>query len=144
MAAAKSRNGGARGKASRAGAGKRAPPEASLAGALAEAAWAEADAALAQALVDLDEAAAAVSEAAGAEALALVAQSLSRVARKRGLTRVGALGAVEPYDPQLHDLNSPVAQAAKTVRIEARGVARGDQLLAKPRVGPVRGKKKRP
>ena len=146
MAAAKSKTRRAQGGASsrKAGAAKQAPPEASLAGALAEAAWAEADVALAQALVDLDEAAAAISEAAGAEALALVAQSLSRAARKRGLTRVGALGAAEPYDPQRHDLNSPVAQAPKTVRIEARGVARGDQLLAKPRVGPVRGKKKRP
>lgn len=145
MAAAKAKTSRARrASGSKAGAGKGAPPETSLADALGEAAWAEADAALAQALVDLDEAAAAVSEAAGAEALALVAQSLSRAARKRGLTRVGALGAVEPYDPQRHDLNSPVAPPAKTVRIVARGVARGDQLLAKPRVGPVRGKKKRP
>jgi hypothetical protein len=145
MAAAKSKTRRAQsGSARKAGAAKQPPQEAVLADALAEAAWAEADAALAQALVDLDEAAAAVSEAAGAEALALVAQSLSRAARKRGLTRVGALGAAEPYDPQRHDLNSPVAQAPKTVRIEARGVARGDQLLAKPRVGPVRGKKKRP
>lgn len=142
MAGAKSKSTRTRGRTSapKADAG----PGPSLAGALAEAAWAEADAALAQALVDLDEAAVAVSGTAGAEALALVAQSLARAARKRGLTRVGALGAAEPYDPQRHDLNSPVAQAPKTVRIEARGVARGDQLLAKPRVGPVRGKKQRP
>ncbi len=145
MAAAKSKTRRPRGEASSssgASVGKRAaPPETSLADALAEAAWAEADAALAQALVDLDEAAAAVSEPAGVDALALLAQSLSRAARKRGLTRVGVLGAAELYDPQRHDLNFSVAKAPKTVRIEARGVARGDRLLANPRVGPVRGKK---
>lgn len=141
MAAAKSKT-RRPGPLSRAGTGRPPARDASLAGALAEAAWAEADTALAQALVELDEAEAAVAEPAGVEALALLAQSLSRAARKRGLTRIGALGAVEPYDRRRHELNAPVARAPKTVRIEARGVARGDEVLARPRVGPVRGKKR--
>jgi hypothetical protein len=141
MAATKSKGRRPKGGASSSGADK-PPPQASLAGALAEAAWAEADLALARALVELDEAQAAVTEAAGVEALALLGQSLSRAARKRGLTRIGALGAVEAYDRRRHDLNAPVARAPKTVRIEARGVGRGDEVLAKPRVGPVRGKKR--
>jgi hypothetical protein len=141
MAAAKSKTRRPKGRASRSG-GKRVGPDASLARALAAAAWEEADAALAQALVDLDEAEGAASDAARAVALALLAQSLSRAARKRGLTRVGALGASEPFDPQRHELTTPVAKAPKTVRIEARGVARGGEVLAKPRVGPMRGKKR--
>ena len=121
---------------------KRAAQGVSLADALAEAAWAEADAALAQALIELDH----IETAAGAEArrdaLDLLAQSLSRAARKRGLTRVGALGGLEDYDPQRHELSPPVAKAPKKVRIQARGVARGDLVLARPRVGPVRRKKR--
>ena len=120
---------------------KRAAQDVSLSGALAEAAWAEADAALAQALVDLDEAQSADDAAGREEALELLAQSLSRAARRRGLKRTGALGAIEPYDPRRHELCAPVAKAPKTVRIETQGVARGDQVLAKPRVGPVRRKK---
>jgi len=142
MAAAKSKS--RRPKApKKSAARKRAAQDVSLSGALAEAAWAEADAALAQALVDLDEAQAAADDAGREEALALLAQSLSRAARKRGLKRTGALGAVEPYDPLRHELSAPVAKAPKTVRIETQGVARGDRTLARPRVGPV-GRKKRP
>src|SRR5688572_16367617 len=111
----------AKAKTRRPGAGTAKPArEASLASALAEAAWAEADAAMAQALVELDEAEAAVTEEAGVEALALLAQSLARAARKRGLTRIGARGAIEPYDPRRHELNAPVARPPKAVRIEAR------------------------
>ncbi len=121
---------------------KRAASGLSLSTALAEAAWAEADKALAQALADLDEARTATETAARDGALALLEQSLARAARKRGLTRIGAIGAHESYDAMRHDLVAPVAKAPKTVRIEARGVARGAEILAKPRVGPV-GRKKR-
>jgi hypothetical protein len=108
---------------------------------LAQAAWAEADAALAAALADLDEAAGARG-AAREEAMAMLTQSLARAARKRGLSRIGALGAAEPFDPARHDLTCAVAKLPETVRIEARGVARGEVLLVKPRVGPVRRKKR--
>jgi hypothetical protein len=118
---------------------KRAAP---LASALAEAAWMEADLALAEALADLDELVTADS-AQRVDALAVLAQSLSRAARKRGLTRIGALDAREPYDASVHDLRQLVAKKPKTVRIQARGVARGGQVLVKPRVGAVRTKARR-
>ncbi|QGZ94067.1 hypothetical protein [Terricaulis silvestris] len=113
-----------------------------MATALAEAAWAEADVALAEALADLDELISADS-AQRADALAVLAQSLSRAARKRGLTRIGALDAREPYDAAVHDLRQIVAKKPKTVRIQARGVARGGQVLVKPRVGAIRAKARR-
>jgi hypothetical protein len=113
-----------------------------MAGALAEAAWAEADAALAQALADLDEMTSATSEAAREDMLAMLAQSLSRAARKRGLTRVGTVGDRESYDPKRHDLVDSGAKMPKTVRIRARGVARGADVLVKPRAGPL-GRRKR-
>jgi hypothetical protein len=122
---------------------KRAATGVSLAGALAEAAWREADEALASALADLDEVETSADEVARAEALVLLSQSLSRAARKRGLARIGALGGRELYDPQRHDLNVVVAKKPKSVHILARGVARGTQVLVKPRVEPV-GRKKRP
>lgn len=113
-----------------------------VANALAEAAWIEADAALAEALADLDELTSA-SDVQREDALAVLMQSLSRAARKRGLTRIGALDAREPYDPSVHDLRNFVAKKPKTVRIQARGVARGSQVLVKPRVGAVRAKARR-
>lgn len=139
MAAAKSKSKSARGasKASRASASK----VSDLSGALAGAAWAEADAALAAALADLDEAIGARG-AMREEALALLAQSLARAARKRGLSRIGALGAEEAFDTARHELARVVAKPPKTVRIEARGVARGEDVLVKPRAGPVRRKKR--
>jgi hypothetical protein len=121
---------------------KRAAQDVSLADALARAAWVEADAALAQALIDFDHVGDAADAAARRDALDLLAQSLSRAARKRGLARIGALGGVETYDPRRHELSAPVAKAPKKVRIEARGVARGDLVLARPRVGPVQRKKR--
>jgi hypothetical protein len=113
-----------------------------VATALAEAAWAEADVALAETLADLDELISADSDQ-RADALVVLAQSLSRAARKRGLTRIGALDAREAYDPTVHDLRQLVAKKPKTVRIQARGVARGIQVLVKPRVGAVRAKARR-
>jgi hypothetical protein len=118
---------------------KRATP---MAAALAEAAWMEADVALAEALADLDELISAGTDQ-RADALAVLAQSLARAARKRGLTRIGALDAREPYDPAVHELRQLVAKKPKTVRIQARGVARGSQVLLKPRVGAVRAKTRR-
>lgn len=112
---------------------KRAAP-AALNNALAEAAWSDADLALAEALAEFDRAEAAVGGGDRGDAMALLGQALSRAARKRGLTRIGALGAREPYDPKLHELAKKPARAPKTVRIEARGVKRGAEVLAKARV----------
>jgi hypothetical protein len=126
----------------RSAARKRARATGPLVDALGEAGWRDADVALAEALADLDE-----LEAADAShrdgALAVLAQSLARAARRRGLTRIGALTAQQPYDPAAHDLRSAVAKMPKTVRIQARGVARGGQVLVKPRVAVVKAKARR-
>jgi len=138
-AAAKARSKApAKGRAKKGAARKRAAPAVSLLSALAEAAWADADTALAQSLADLDEAQNAASVAARADALTMLAQSLGRAARVRGLTRIGLLGARITFDPKRHDLSDTGARKPKTVRVEARGVARGDKILVKPRVGRVR------
>jgi hypothetical protein len=113
---------------------KRAAPSVSLAGALAEAAWAEADLALAEALADLDEAETAANDAARADALAMLSQSLARAARKRGLTRLGALDEPAAFNPDEHDLAAAGAKKPKKVRIAARGVARGGEVLVRARV----------
>jgi len=120
---------------------KRAAP--SLAGALAEAAWVEADQALAEALVESDEVESATSPTQREAAVALMIQALSRAGRKRGLNRIGILGAREPYDPAKHQLMTAVAKKPRTVRIAARGVARGADILLLSRVDPVtRGRRK--
>jgi hypothetical protein len=126
-----------KGRITKSAARKRAARGVSIDSALAEASWIEADAALAQSLADLDEAETATDEAARKDALARLAQSLSRAGRKRGLTRVGELGARVRFDRDVHDLNAAVAKSPKTVCIQARGVARGDEVLEKPRVAPV-------
>jgi hypothetical protein len=132
----------AKGRQEPSAARKRAAQGASLAGALAEAAWAEADVALAQALADCDEAATAPDPASRAEALAVLAQSLARAGRKRGLIRIGELGKSAPFDPDRHDLIAQGAKKPKTVRIAARGVLRGGDVLAAPRVRPTGRKTK--
>ena len=74
-----------------------------------------------------------------ADALAVLAQSLARAARKRGLTRIGALDAREPYDARAsRAARSLSRKSRRRVRIQARGVARGGQMLVKPRVAPWR------
>lgn len=122
-----------------AGSSKRPIPKRSLANALAEAAWSGADIALAEALVELDAALSARRASERQVALALLAQSLSRVGRKRGLTRIGEVGKREPYDPNRHNLDG--AGTAKTIRIAARGVARGGEVLVKPRAVPATRRK---
>lgn len=109
----------------------------SLAGALAEAAWAEADLALAEALSECDALDSAADDDDRRTTLALLAQALGRAARKRGLIRVGALGATIAFDPTAHDLASSVVKTPSTVRIAARGVARGAEVLLRPRVVPA-------
>ena len=121
---------------------KRAAQGISLVGALAEATWTEADAALAQALVEFDEVESAASTTDREDAMARLAQSLTRAARKRGLTRIGELGEIEDYDAARHELNAPVAKTPKSVRIQARGVARGEEILEKPRVTPSERKRR--
>lgn len=122
---------------------KRAAPAVSLNAALAEAAWAEADAALAEALAELDAFEAAETAPARKDAAALLAQALARAGRKRGLSRLGALGDHVIYDAALHDLSAAGSKKPKNVRIEVRGVTRGADVLVKPRVAPVGRKKKR-
>ena len=112
-------------------------PAAPLADKLAEAAWAQADVALAEALADLDELETAQTEAARADALAMLSQSLTRAARRRGLSRVGELGAAETFDPDRHELNGGGARPAKKVLVQARGIARGEKILVLPRVIPL-------
>jgi molecular chaperone GrpE (heat shock protein) len=107
-----------------------------LSDALAEAAWADADAALAEALADLDELEASKGKERAAS-LARMAQSLARAGRKRGLSRIGVAGASEPFDPARHELIAAVAKTPKKVRIAARGVARGGDVLVKARVAPA-------
>jgi hypothetical protein len=142
MPAGKSKTKRPKGQPKASAARQRAARGVSLSGALAEAAWSEADAALAQALVDFDESQSAEDEAARDDALARLAQSLSRAARKRGLARIGELDTQEPYDANRHDLNAVVAKAPKKVRIQARGVSRGGDVLEKPRVAPVERKRR--
>lgn len=111
---------------------------ATLADKLGDAAWAQADAAFAEALVNLDELESAADDAARADALALLAQAMARAARRRGLTRLGTLGAREAFDPDRHDAG--VSKTPKMVVITARGVARGEDVLLRPRAAPVRRK----
>ncbi|MEZ5957153.1 MAG: hypothetical protein R3C27_08100 [Hyphomonadaceae bacterium] len=113
-----------------------------LTDALAEAAWSEADVALAQALADFDEAETAQKKGARQDALERLGQALSRAARKRGLSRVGGLDERVAFDADVHDLNATVAKTPKSVRIQARGVARGGEVLIKPRVAPLEKKKR--
>lgn len=114
----------------------------SLTHALAAAAWAEADDALAEALIEFDALEQAADEDGRAASLAMLAQALNRAARRRGLTRIGRLGAREPFDAAKHELAAP-NKAPKLVRVTARGVARGAEVLRRPRVGPLRRKKVR-
>jgi|GEM_PF-1511226 len=127
-----------RGTSKKGAARKRAASGVSLPGALAEAAWVEADHALAEALAASDEAEAAKTDQDRDDALALLTQALTRAARKRGLSRIGQMGAREPYDPKRHDLDDGGARAPKTVRVSARGVSRGGETLVKPRVKRLR------
>lgn len=121
---------------------QRAAQAVSLPDALAEAAWSQADAALAQALADYDEAATAKGKSARNDALERLGQSLAQAARKRGLARSGKLAAKVAFDPGQHDLDATVVKPPKNVRIRARGVTRGDEVLAKPRVAPAKQKKR--
>lgn len=109
----------------------------SLEAALAEAAWAEADLALAEALVEYDALTAAAKPSERKAALALLGQALGRVARKRGLSRLGDLGKRERYNRGGHDLAVSVVKTPRSVTIKARGVARGNEVLRRPRVSPI-------
>lgn len=130
------------GTAKKSAARQRAAQGVSLTDALAEAAWSEADAALAQALADFDEAETAERKSARKDALERLGQSLARAARKRGLSRIGDLDQRVDFSAEEHDLNAAVAKTPKSVRIQARGVARGDEVLVKPRVSPAEKKKR--
>jgi hypothetical protein len=131
-----------RSKRSKSGAASEPAASSPLSGALAEAAWAEADSALAHALADFDEAETAKTKRARADALEMLGQSLARAARKRGLSRVGELGAREAFDPTQHDLVGSGVKKPKRVRIAARGVARGAEVIVQPRVRSKPRKKK--
>ncbi|MEZ5960084.1 MAG: hypothetical protein R3C30_06600 [Hyphomonadaceae bacterium] len=116
---------------------KRAAQGVSLTDALAEAAWSEADIALAQALADFDEIETAQKKGARKDAFERLGQALSRASRKRGLSRLGDLDDEVEFDAEAHDLNAAVAKTPKSVRIQARGVTRGGEVLIKPRVTPA-------
>lgn len=127
------------GRPKKSAAPKRAAPRTSLSDALGQAAWVEADLALAEALALCDEVVSgAMNDEHNAALLDLLSQSLARAARKRGLTRLGVLGAKEALDRKRHDFTNPPKRTPKTVRIVARGVARAGETLVKTRVGPVR------
>lgn len=115
---------------------KRAASGVQLNDALAGAAWAEADRSLAEALALCDEA---LQSEGGARDLALemLGQALTIAGRKRGLSRLGELGGREAFDPDRHEFIKPTKKPPKSVRIVARGVARGGEMLTKARVGPV-------
>jgi hypothetical protein len=130
------------GKTKKNAARKPARRSADLAAALAEAAWEEADAALAEALVEFDAFQEAATRRAKADASTLLGQALSRAARRRGLLRVGKAGAVEPFDRARHAAVEPQRRAPKTVRILIPGVARGNEVLAKARVGGARARRR--
>lgn len=116
---------------------------------MAEAAWAQADRALAQALRD----AAMVEQAVrplkrGAprakvqpveDGLLILSQSLSRAARARGLKMFGAVGAVVPFDPRLHEAPAR-AREPKLVRITTPGVTRASDVVMKAVVTPSRAR----
>lgn len=119
---------------------KKTPAARSLTDALGEAAWAEADRALAEAIVEAQVLGGAKNAEAREVALALLEQALSRAARKRGLTRVGEVGAREAYNAKRHELTRPLARAPKHVRIVASGMARGAAVLVKARVVAVRSR----
>ena len=119
---------------------KRSASVAVLANALAEAAWAEADIALAQALAAFDELE--TPKGGGADAVDLMGQALARAARRRGLVRLGAAGAVEAFDPQRHQLAKAPARPPGAVRIMVRGVSRGGEVLVKARVTLTRAAKR--
>jgi hypothetical protein len=115
---------------------KRAASGVQLNDALATAAWTQADRALAEALALYDEA----LQAEGAArdlALEMLGQSLTAAGRKRGLSRLGELGGREAFDPDRHEFIKPPKKTPKSVRIVARGVVRGAEMLTKARVGPV-------
>jgi hypothetical protein len=75
------------------------------------------------------------------EAVAMLEQALTRAARRRGLSRFGGVGATEAYDPLRHEFSAAAARLPKRVRVSVRGVARGNEVLVKARVGPVRAKR---
>lgn len=130
-------------RAKKGAARKRGKPDASLNKALANASWAAADAALADALACMDELAAAPDAASRKAALTLLQQALARAARKRGLTRLGDIGVREPYDRARHELSAAATRTPKQVQVIARGVARGGEVLVKPRVAPAPRAKRR-
>jgi hypothetical protein len=115
---------------------KRAAPLHGSEAALAEAAWAEADLALAEALVEFE-----AWQAGEAEAATFVGQAIRRAARRRGLSRIGAVGALEPYDDKSHALIKAVARPPIRVRILSTGVARGGEVLVKARAEAIRRRK---
>lgn len=116
-------------------AAKSGPSQAGLVDALAKASWIEADTALAEALCHFEE----LEGARGVRRRALfdlLGQALTRAARRRGFKRVGELGAIEPYDPKAHDLRG-ARRRTQSVAVVTRGVARGGEVLSKPRVRPL-------
>ena len=126
-------------------------PAPALTDALAEAGWVEADQALAAAIVEFGQLQRALSECeiAGAAkmraraALSLTAQALARASRRRGLVRVGELGAIVPFARTQHALARPQTETPERVEIVSEGVMRGDEVLVPALVKPARSRRKK-
>jgi hypothetical protein len=58
------------------------------------------------------------------------------------LTRIGDVGAHDVYDQRRHAFAGAAQPPPREVRVQARGVARGAEVLVKARVGPIRRKKR--
>jgi hypothetical protein len=122
-----------------------------LTDALAEAGWAEAYRALAAAVVEFGQLQRALSECeiSGAAktraraALSLTAQALARASRRRGLVRVGELGASVPFARTQHALERPQTETPERVEIIAEGVMRGEEVLVPALVKPARSRQKK-
>ena len=119
-----------------------------LADAMAKAGWSEADAALAEAVVEVAQLEVSLGIASSAKsrvanALALVRQAIMRAARRRGLTIIGAPGAVVPFVPGFHELADPGSASPARVKILSVGIARGEEVLIPAMAKPTRSSRKR-
>jgi hypothetical protein len=123
-----------------------------LTDALAAAGWVEADQALAEAIVEFGrlERALAACEISGPTraraktALAQTRQALARASRRRGLIRLGEVGAITAFVSGQHEFARPPLTAPSHVEIVAEGVMRGADVLIPALVKPARAVRKRP
>jgi hypothetical protein len=120
--------------------------------ALAALSWEEADARLAEAWAEcarMQSALAALRRSGGpaadsaADAAALLRQALEGALRARGLASISRAGAVQKFDPTLHEVQGGQAAPAAEVRVIAPGVARGGDATRPVRRALVRPLRRR-